>query len=68
MALIRSKPSMVSVGRDGLIYADGVKVGRYVPEKGVIQFMDRDKRRCQEKGREVVEVSLSDLVNLPKQQ
>lgn len=67
MAPLKSSPSTVSVAKNGLIYADGVKVGRLVPEKGVIQFVDRDKRRCQEKGRDVVEVRLSDLLNLPQQ-
>lgn len=67
MALTKSSSSTISVAKNGLIYADGVKVGRFVPDRGVIQFIDRDKRRCQEKGRDVVEVSLSDLTNLPKQ-
>jgi hypothetical protein len=67
MALLRSNSSTVSVAKNGIVYADGVKVGRYIPDKGVIQFVDRDKRRCLEKGRDVVEVKLSDLVNLPQQ-
>ena len=67
MALIKSKLSPVSVGKDGFVYADGVKIGRQGSGPGLIQFFDRDKRRCQEKGRQVVEVSISDLANLPKQ-
>lgn len=65
MALIKSNSSTVSVSKTGLVYADGLKVGRYLPDRGVIQFVDRDKRRCQEKGRTVVEVRISDLTNLP---
>lgn len=67
MALVRSSSSTVSVSKNGLIYADGVKIGRLVPDRGVVQFVDRDKRRCLEKGRNVVEVKLSDLMDLPKQ-
>lgn len=58
------KPSPVSVGHDGFVYADGVKLGRFIPESKSIQFLDRDRRRCAEKGREVVEIKISDLANL----
>lgn len=61
------KSSSVMVGRNGFVYADGVKIGKLVSERGVVQFADPDRRRCIEKGRQVVEVKLSDLVNLPKQ-
>ena len=67
MALLKSNSSTISVAKNGMVYADGVRVGRFLPDKGVIQFVDKDKRRCLEKGRDVVEVRLSDLVNLPKQ-
>lgn len=58
------KLSPVTVGRDGFVYADGVKLGRFIPESKSIQFLDRDRRRCTEKGREVVEIKISDLTNL----
>jgi hypothetical protein len=58
------KPSPVVVGKDGFAYADGVRLGRFIPESKSIQFLDRDRRRCVEKGREVVEVKLADLANL----
>lgn len=61
------KTSPVSVGRDGFVYADGVKLGRFIPERQTIQVQDRDRRRCLIKGREVVEIRISDLVNLPQQ-
>lgn len=55
------------VGKNGFVYADGVRVGKLVSERGVVQFVDPDRRRCQQKGREVVEVRLSDLANLIQQ-
>lgn len=61
------KSSPVMVGKNGFVYADGVRIGRLVSERGVVQFADPDRRRCVEKGREVVEVRLSDLANLPQQ-
>lgn len=62
-----SKPSPIVVGKNGFVYADGVRVGKLVSERGVVQFVDPDRRRCQQKGREVVEVRLSDLANLIQQ-
>lgn len=61
------KFSPVVVGKDGYAYADGVRLGKFVPERQAIQFVDRDRRRCLEKGRETVEVKISDLINLPLQ-
>lgn len=64
---LNPKPSSIVIGKDNFVYADGVKLGRFIPENKSIQFLDRDRRRCLEKGREVVEVKVSDLLNLPKQ-
>ena len=58
------KSSPVVVGKNGFCYADGVKVFRLIPERGVVQVIDPDRRRCEQKGREVVEIKLSDLANL----
>jgi len=58
------KSSPVVVGKNGFCYADGVKVFRLIPERGVVQIIDSDRRRCEQKGREVVEIKLSDLANL----
>ena len=60
------KISPVQVGKDGFAYADGVRLGRFVPERGTIQVIDKDRRRCLIKGREVVEIKLSDLANLSR--
>ena len=61
-----TKSSPVVVGKNGMIYADGVRIAKLIPDRGVVQFVDPDRRRCVQKGREVVEVKLSDLVNLPQ--
>lgn len=63
----QDKSSPVVVGKDGFAYADGLKIGKFVPERQTIQFVDKDRRRCAQKGREVVEVKIADLVNLPQQ-
>lgn len=63
----QNKSSPVVVGKDGYVYADGVKIAKFVPERQSVQFLDRDRRRCVEKGRESVEVKISDFVNLPQQ-
>lgn len=62
-----TRSSPVVVGKNGFVYADGVKIAKLVPERGVVQFIDPDRRRCAQKGRQVVEVRLTDLVNLPQQ-
>lgn len=63
----QSKSSLVVIGKDGFAYADGVRLGRFIPESRSIAFLDKDRRRCVEKGREAVEVRLSDLANLSPQ-
>lgn len=66
MANSPPKTSQVQVGKDGFAYADGVRLGKVVPERGTIQIVDKDRRRCLVKGREVIEIKLSDLSNLAK--
>jgi len=58
--------SPVVVGKNNYIFIDGVKIARLVPERGVMQFLDRDRRRSAERGSETVEVKISDLANLPQ--
>lgn len=61
------KLSPVVVGKNGFVYADGVRIAKLIPERGAVQFIDPDRRRCAQKGREVVEIRISDLINLPSQ-
>lgn len=60
------KPSPVTINKEGFVVVDGVKVAKFIPERQSIQFLDRDRRRCAEKGREVVEVRLCDLADIPQ--
>lgn len=61
------KSSAVVVGKNGFVYADGVKVFKLIPERGVVQVVDPDRRRCAQKGRETIEIKISDLANLSQQ-
>lgn len=63
---METKSSPVMVSKNGFVYADGVKIGKLVSERGVVQFIDRDRRRSAQRGSDVVEVRLSDLANLPQ--
>lgn len=58
-----SQPTL-SVGKDGYAYVDGVKIARYVSDRQVLQFVDRDRRRCLQKGREFVEISVTEFGKL----
>lgn len=61
-----TKSSLVVVGKNNYIFVDGVKIARLVPERGVMQFLDRDRRRSAERGSQTVEVKIADLTNLPQ--
>lgn len=56
---------MSNVGRDKehYLYVDGVKVARIVerPDGPCLEFHDKDKRRCERRGSDKVEIKLSDL-------
>lgn len=54
----------LSVGKDGFVYADGIKIGQHIPERGTIAIMDKDHRRCIQKGREVVEIKIAEFGKL----
>lgn len=62
------KPHIVplTVAPDGFLYADGVKVARYVPERGTLEFHDKDRQRCAQLGRTTVEVPIADVAKLAK--
>lgn len=58
------QPKTISVGKDGYVYADGAKIAKWDSSRQVLQFVDRDRRRCLQKGREVVEVSVTEFGKL----
>jgi hypothetical protein len=53
----------VSVDEKGFVLVDGVKIGRRVVRQGAIkiEFCDKDRRRSQERGTRLVEVSVEEL-------
>lgn len=52
---------------DGWATVDGVKIARFVAERGVLQFVDKDRRRSSARGSRYVEVAVVDMVNLGKE-
>lgn len=52
---------------DGFVYADGVKVARWIAERQTLEFVDRNRQRCQERGRHTVEVRVVDVAKLAGQ-
>lgn len=63
------KPHIVplTVGRDGFVYADGVKIARYRPERQTLEFYDKNRQRCAQLGRTVVEVPIADVAKLAQE-
>jgi hypothetical protein len=51
----------VTVDGRGFVWVDGVKVCRYVAERGTLAFIDRDRRRCSERGGREVEVGIEEI-------
>lgn len=60
------KPHIVplTLAPDGFVYADSVKVARFVPERGTLEFVDRNRQRCEQLGRQTVEVPVADVAKL----
>lgn len=48
------------------IYADGVLLARLVIERNTLQFIDKDKRRCSERGTRYIEVLIPDLADIER--
>jgi hypothetical protein len=56
--------STVSVDSANFVYVDGVKIAKFIPEKKCLQFLDKDRIRSNQRGSNVVEVSLSDVAKI----
>lgn len=54
----------LEIEADDFVYADGVKIGKYIRERRTVQFLDRDRRRSSKRGSNRVEVSLSQFMGL----
>ena len=61
-----NKPHIVplTLAPDGFVYADSVKVARFVPERGTLEFIDKNRQRCEQLGRRTVEVPVADMAKL----
>jgi hypothetical protein len=66
MSKLATARSPVVVDGSGFVYVDGVKIAKYLPERHCLQFLDKDKRRSDQRGSNVVEASLIDLVSIAK--
>lgn len=57
--------SQLRVGVDGFVYADGVKLpAKFIAERGVLQFVDKDRRSVSRRGTRFVEVPVTDVARL----
>ena len=52
------------VDEQGYIYVGGIKVARYIPERGTLQFCDDNRHRSMQRGCRFVEVPITELVSL----
>ena len=48
----------------GFVTAGGVKLFRFIPERGTVQLLDGDRRRALRRGTPFVEVKVSQLCEL----
>lgn len=58
------KSPIVRVDLRGFVHIDGVPVCRYIKERDVLQFVDKDRRRSAERRTRLVEVRVDELVKL----
>lgn len=54
----------IVVDSNNFVYVQGVRIARLVPASGSLQFLDRDRRRSEERGTRIVEVRLSEVAKL----
>lgn len=54
----------LTLAPDGFVYADGVKIARFIRERGTLEFIDKNRQRCEQLGRRTVEVPLADVAQL----
>ena len=56
----------LQIDPNGFICADGVKICRLDPSRGLLLFLDKDRRRSAERGTDQVAVTVADLVQIAK--
>ena len=47
-----------------LVNANSVEMARYVLERGTLEFIDKNRQRCEQLGRRTMEVPVADLAKL----
>lgn len=60
----KSAKSSITVDSQGFVFAEGVRFGRLSPNRQAIQILDKDRRRCQERGSRFVEIPIAALTIL----
>lgn len=56
--------SKLTVDDQNFVYVEGVKIAKFIPEKKCLQFLDKDRIRSNQRGSNVVEVTLADVANI----
>jgi len=56
-------PLFVPVLEEGFIFLGGIKIARWVPDRGTLAFHDKDTRRANRRRAECVEVKVLQLVD-----
>lgn len=64
MANNENKLEKLYVGPNGFVYAGEAKIAKLDSQRGVIQFLDRDRRRNTRRGGDQIEVSLQEFSKL----
>lgn len=58
-------PDQFRVDEIGFAYLDGIKLPfRLYERTGEIEFMDKDKRRAEERGYRYIRIDIQDFINL----
>ena len=52
------------IDKNNFLRIDGVLVCKFLPDRGCLQFVDKDRRRCEKRGTRYVEVTVADLITL----
>jgi hypothetical protein len=60
--------SRVRVDNNNYLYVDEVKVAKFDPIKHCLQFIDKDHIRSNQRGSNVVEITLTEIANLVKKE
>ena len=58
----------LTVAGDGFLYADGVKLpAKFIPDRGVLKFVDKDRRSASRRGSRYVEVPVAEMIRFAEE-